>query len=256
MIYKRVAARLQAQDWAAITIELSIVVVGVFIGTQVSNWNAARLERAETTRMLSQLQPQIAELRDFLSSTHGYYATTRRYAGTALAGWKNDPTVSDNDFVIAAYQASQIAGLGTNGSTLASIFGADRLRSIDDPAIRRDLSWLVSSDTSSIDQAAVDTPYRQNVRRIIPVEIQDAIRSRCGDATEPGRPKVFLLPNDCPLVIPASAAKAAAISLRAHPELANDLRGHVAAVAVFLINIKTFEETSRNLEHEIRPYHR
>ena len=34
MIYKRVAARLQAQDWLAITIELTIVVVGVFIGMQ------------------------------------------------------------------------------------------------------------------------------------------------------------------------------------------------------------------------------
>ena len=28
----------------------------------------------------------------------------------ALAGWRNDPKVSDNDFVIAAYQASQVFG--------------------------------------------------------------------------------------------------------------------------------------------------
>ncbi len=32
MIYKRVAARLRAQDWVAITIELAIVAVGMFIG--------------------------------------------------------------------------------------------------------------------------------------------------------------------------------------------------------------------------------
>ena len=38
MIYKRVAARLRAQDWLAITIELGIVVLGVFIGTWVANW--------------------------------------------------------------------------------------------------------------------------------------------------------------------------------------------------------------------------
>ena len=37
MIYKRVAARLRAQDWAAITIELGIVIVGVFIGIPVDD---------------------------------------------------------------------------------------------------------------------------------------------------------------------------------------------------------------------------
>ena len=44
MIYKRVGARLKAQDWLAIAIELIIVVAGVFIGMQVSNWNADRIE--------------------------------------------------------------------------------------------------------------------------------------------------------------------------------------------------------------------
>ena len=55
MIYKRVAARLKGQDWAAITIELAIVIVGVFIGTQVSNWNAERLERQGNARVLRNL---------------------------------------------------------------------------------------------------------------------------------------------------------------------------------------------------------
>ena len=62
MIYKRAAARLRAQDWVAITIELSIVVVGVFIGTQVANWNEDRLTRRETQRMLVRLKPEIDKL--------------------------------------------------------------------------------------------------------------------------------------------------------------------------------------------------
>jgi hypothetical protein len=40
MIFKRAVARLRAQDCVAITIELAIVVIGVFLGTQVANWNA------------------------------------------------------------------------------------------------------------------------------------------------------------------------------------------------------------------------
>lgn len=33
------------QNWFAAAIDFAIVVFGVFIGIQVSNWNAARLER-------------------------------------------------------------------------------------------------------------------------------------------------------------------------------------------------------------------
>lgn len=52
MIHKRLTANLRAQNWTAIVLELIIVIVGVFIGTQVSNWNAQRLEERESQRML------------------------------------------------------------------------------------------------------------------------------------------------------------------------------------------------------------
>ena len=37
MIFKRAIAKLRAQDWMAISIELVIVIVGVFIGIWVAN---------------------------------------------------------------------------------------------------------------------------------------------------------------------------------------------------------------------------
>ena len=116
MIFKRFAANLRAQNWLAIAIELAIVVVGVFIGTLVANWNQQRLERSETRRMIVQLQPSLDYLEQYFESARRYYGTTRRYAEVARAGWAGNPAVSDRDFVIAAYQASQIVGVGTNGS--------------------------------------------------------------------------------------------------------------------------------------------
>ncbi|MEO7815071.1 MAG: hypothetical protein ABIR87_06465 [Sphingomicrobium sp.] len=251
MIYKRVAARLKGQDWLAITIELAIVVVGVFVGTQVSNWNAGRLEKVESRRMLAQLKPNLQSLTDFYQSARGYYATTRRYATTAFAGWRGDPKVSDQDFVIAAYQASQVLGLGTNGSTWATVLGADQLRRIDDFAIRNDLSFLMSADYTQFDIPAVNTPYRPGVRRLIPVEIQDDIRARCGDYPDPAKPLFFSLPATCGLKIaPDAAAKAAAI-LRKHPELAEDLQWHMAAQAALLTNLIPYENTTVDLTRRI-----
>ena len=87
-------AGLRAQDWIAITIELAIVVVGVFIGIQVANWNEERIERHETQRMLTRLKPELRNPLDFYASARTYYATTRTYATTAFAGWRSDPEVA------------------------------------------------------------------------------------------------------------------------------------------------------------------
>jgi len=92
MIYRRVAARLRAQDWLAIAIELAIVIVGVFIGTQVSNWNQARTERSENERVLRNLRPEITSMIANFATIGTYYDTERRYAEAALAGWRGDPS--------------------------------------------------------------------------------------------------------------------------------------------------------------------
>ena len=39
MILKRVVEHMKQQQWSAVVIELTIVVLGVFIGLQVNNWN-------------------------------------------------------------------------------------------------------------------------------------------------------------------------------------------------------------------------
>ena len=38
MFLRRIAAHLKTQNWTAVGLDLLIVVIGVFIGTQVSNW--------------------------------------------------------------------------------------------------------------------------------------------------------------------------------------------------------------------------
>lgn len=251
MIYKRFAANLRAQNWFAIAIELAIVIVGVFIGTQVSNWNADRVEKRETQRMLAQLKPNLQSLTDYYASARIYYATTRRYATTAFAGWRRDPAVSDAEFVIAAYQASQIIGIATNSSSWSTVLGADQLRKIEDPQTRYELSFLMSADYSILDTSSVDTPYRQNVRRWIPIELQDAIRERCGDRPRGDASLTTILPPVCDVKLDGKEAAKTAAVLRAHPELVQDLQWHMAAEAALLANLQAFEYSTANLQRRI-----
>ena len=95
MIFKRLAANLRGQNWSAIAIEFAIVVAGVFVGTQVSNWNAARIDRANSARLLAQLVPELRAQVDFYDTAKIYYATTRRFADIATLreetkAWSSD----------------------------------------------------------------------------------------------------------------------------------------------------------------------
>ena len=250
MIYKRVAARLRAQDWVAITIELGIVVIGVFLGIWVAGWNQQRVEQRETQELLVQLKPELVALDSFSHKARAYYALTRRYARTAFAGWKNDPRVSDYEFVVAAYQASQIYGFGNNGQSWAMIFGGETLRRISDPQIRTPLTRLMTFDYQSLNYAAVTTQYRDDVRKVIPEPVQELIRQLCGDRLGSDS-RTLELPESCTIPISPTQAHEAAQALRAHPDLANELALHQSALSTYETNLDQFDVPRKQLFERI-----
>jgi hypothetical protein len=251
MILRRLSANLRTQNWTAISIEFFIVVIGVFVGTQVSNWNQARLEKQATERMLVQLVPELRAELSFFANVEKYYATTRRYADQAMAGWK-DGGMSDSDFVIAAYQASQISGIGINPDSWSLTFGGEQLRNIEDPAVRRNLEVVLTSDYSPVEFSAVATAYREQVRHVIPIEIQDEIRVKCGDRNVSSNGVyLIVLPARCDLAIDPAKAAATAAALRAHPELIGELRWHLAAVATYMANVEILAVPMRDLQRQL-----
>lgn len=226
-------------DWQKMIGETIIVVVGVFLGIQASNWNDERLERAETSQVLRGLKPELTSMIENFRSLYAYYETTRAYGTTAFAGWRNDSTISDRDFVIAAYQASQNSWTGINGGSWSAIFGSDRLRNLEDQELREELAALMTTDFGVIEKE-IFSEYRENVRKVIPEDIQDAIRDQCGDRRV-GTLGFVTLPKNCALELSEERYAIAARELRGHPELVGQLRWHFAAVATYLSNIRNLE---------------
>jgi len=253
MFVRRLATSFKEQHWMTIVIELVIVIIGVFVGNQVSNWNEARIQRRQTDRLLEQLRPELQSQLEFFQTVRAYYSITRRFADQAFAGWNRDPRVSDGQFVIAAYQASQIYGIGLNADAWSIAFGGDQLRNIDDTTLRRDLAVVLTADYEPVGFNAVATPYRQHVRQLIPTAVQDRIRQVCGDhnVQRAASQYIVVLPPTCPLKLdPAVAAQAAAI-LRAHPELVGELNWHLAAIATYMANADGLEGGMRALQRAL-----
>ena len=62
MILRRITEHVKTQNWFAIGLDFVIVVVGVFIGIQVSNWNEARGERRAYREAMTRLAEESAEM--------------------------------------------------------------------------------------------------------------------------------------------------------------------------------------------------
>ncbi|WP_375202692.1 hypothetical protein [Hyphococcus sp.] len=81
MLLRRVIDHVKHQNWTAVALDFVIVVVGVFIGIQVSNWNAARIAEVQAGDLL---QRMIAEAEDARTDMAGYRADNQVILNDAL----------------------------------------------------------------------------------------------------------------------------------------------------------------------------
>ena len=62
MLLRRITEHVKTQNWTAVGIDFVIVVIGVFMGIQVANWNDARQDRADEAVFLNDLHEDILRL--------------------------------------------------------------------------------------------------------------------------------------------------------------------------------------------------
>ncbi len=76
MLLRRMIANLRDQNWTAITIEFVLLVVGVFLGIQVANWNEDRQQAARQAQYLERLSVDFVGVRDRIREHFTIYRET------------------------------------------------------------------------------------------------------------------------------------------------------------------------------------
>ena len=109
MILRRVIEHVRAQNWTAVALDFVIVVVGVFIGIQVANWNDVQSDRREAATYTARLHDDVVNLlavRRALVEGRAHDLSLIREAVSAVLGGEGDAltapqcvALSNNHFV-------------------------------------------------------------------------------------------------------------------------------------------------------------
>ena len=193
MLLRRITDHVRAQNWTAIAIDFVIVVVGVFIGIQVSNWNEDRQTASRTQNYYSRLIDDLDSERRALLARLDYMAVTDRFGQSALAAF-NDPSAKrTSQFLIALYQASQIWTYSVQRATYDEILSSGVADAIPEPELRTQLANVYLNAEATRQIIVATTPYRQQIRLYLPNSIQTAIRESCDDRYIPTERNLMFL---------------------------------------------------------------
>lgn len=77
MLLRRIAEHVKAQNWTAVALDFVIVVVGVFIGIQVANWNEVQSNKAGLATSLERLDNEVSLNISLIDTVLGYYEAGR-----------------------------------------------------------------------------------------------------------------------------------------------------------------------------------
>lgn len=252
MLLRRVIKHFRNQEWTAIAIDFVIVVVGVFIGIQVANWNAARQDeqraQAYLERISTDLETDIANYRNRMA----FWNRVSQYGsvGLSMADTGRPNGASQWDLLLAYFQSSQVAEYLTTSATYDEIKSAGELGLIADVDLRNALASYYINATNPV---LTERPaYRMHVRGIIPIDVQEYIWSECFAATAAGEQELI----DCPS--PISEARAAEIvnDIRSDRALMNELRywmsTMIVATSLGVDRVERAEQLLAAVEAEMR----
>ena len=249
MILRRLSQSLKEQNWTAIIIEFVLLVTGVFLGIQVSNWNQER-ETAKkaavfTERLRGDLRVEVWRFK----ALNLYYKDVLENARVTLLDLEGISRMSNEALVIAAYRATQYSEFIQYRATYDELTSTGNIGLVADPKLRKMANEVFSTALyTNVKNEGINNPYRVAFRMLVPVGAQLEVASHCGD-----RPSRLLnyksierpLDYPCKTGLPVAQVDAIAAQLRADPELVKLLRLRItnifSAIGVWVMSTEVVE---------------
>jgi hypothetical protein len=240
MILRRLTQHVRDQNWFAVGLDFVIVVAGVFLGIQIGNWNAdAALSRKAVVlerQLVFELAGETIDYRGRLL----YFRDVQANAEQVLADAEGTLTLSDEDYLIKAFRATQFNRMVKPRYAYDEILALGIGLRLKDPVILAGAeNYYAETWVDVASQETQSSTYRRLFREIIPLDVQRDVRRQCGDeqiqnyesyeaAVVMFEPDATLLQFPCQLSLPPERITLAAAALRNADGLERALRYRIS----------------------------
>lgn len=248
MVVRRIREHVAAHNWFAVGVDFAIVVAGVFVGIQVSNWNEARIQAERAADYRGRLVEEIEFNRLQFGAQLAYYGQARGHALAALNQLREANGPSGPQFLVDAYQATQLDEWTAKRFIYDEMVSSGMVASIGDPEVQQVTSDFYQG-VEAIGRALSKEPsYRHVVRRAMPYPIQLRIRQECGDqpVMVEGRVVGIAMPEKCAPAIAPGATVEGIERVRRQPEFESELTENLAGldqkIALLMLAIQQADE--------------
>ena len=247
----KLGARLRTYDWTAAAIELVIVVVGILIALEVSNWNQNRQDLARADGYYRRIHADLSTDNKSYGTTLAYWDRVSTYGRGAIAYGENGRLVDGSAWktVLAYYQASQTLPFVPSDASFTEMRSAGELGLIANERLRGRLEDYYSM--SGIGGESIirqqDPAYRKQVRGLTPWSVQQYIWDRCyreSSYVDQG----FV---DCPSPISEQEALAILSNFKAAPFLLDNLRTWMSTLRISEIVLNNDRRDAQQLAVEL-----
>lgn len=182
MILRRLSQHLREQNWTAITIEFVLLVVGVFLGIQVANWNEERANDERSAWFTQRLDDDLRRAAWNYRFLLEYYQDVLANAERTVDALDGVAKLDDEALLISAYRATQYLGVLESRSTYDELVSTGTLALIRDHRLRGVATAVFNDDIfETIAQEGMASRYRAAFRMLMPNAVQRTLAARCGD---------------------------------------------------------------------------
>ena len=251
MILRSLTQHLKDQNWFAVGLDFAIVVIGVFIGIQVSNWNENRADIARANGYLVRLEADLTADAENIAARQEFFSSVMNYGAQALSYAESDDTERKADWpaVLAFFRASQIFTYYRYDATYDELKNAGELNLITNQDLRAALAnYFVVASGSQENIFSFNPQYRETVRGLTPSVITDHIWENCH--TNAGSLQAQWL-LDCDSPISKTEAEQVLNGYLADPNLLKQLRFWMSTLSTTNNLLEIARKNTESLREQI-----
>ena len=176
MILSSVTKHVKEQNWFAVFIDFIIVVVGVFVGIQVSNWNQIQIDNNTAGEYIARIQSDLLDNVRDMNHRNEYFSLVKTHAIAALKDFDKQPESLGQQFLIDSYEASQSLPRLIGRDTYDELLSVGALNTISNLATRQRLAQYYRSSVTSQSILVFVPSYQNELRSTMPYKAQKPFR--------------------------------------------------------------------------------